>query len=383
MKSLLACTFAAILSFLATDPAQSQNLPPEIEFDLKVQELAAHIQNERWEEALAAIETLKGGAFELPASFLHFEGKANLSAGNANAAEAAWIAYLQAAGKEGKYYSEALAGIVEAKQSPNYKTLADGEFFDCPNCPVMVPLPPGQTEIAHLGPNKDQTARLTIPAPFAIGKTEVTVGEFKTFAQETGFQGRGDCLVHVARISQIEHKFERRASRNWRNSYGTTGDRHPVSCVTWDDAQAYASWLSSKTGHVYRLPTEAEWTYAAKAGADTDYPCGDDPDCLTQSAWTLKTVPSSQPQAVGTKQANAWGLHDMTGNVWEFMQECFEWVPKDGAGTGSGASGECRRILRSGSWAQVQKYLIVDRRLSYNADKWDALTGFRVVREMR
>lgn len=375
----------AILFLSATIPTQAQNLPPEIEFDLKVQELAAHIQNERWDQALTAINGLKQGAFTLPSSFLHFEGKANLYAGNANAAEAAWIAYLQAEGKDGKYYTEALAGIVEAKQSPNYVALAEGEFFDCPDCPVMVPLSPGQVEITNLGTGDDQTLTMNIPYPFAIGKTEVTVGQFKKFVQETGFRGRGECLVHIAKLAQHDHKFEKRPNRSWRNSYATTSDQHPVSCVSWYDAQAYVSWLSNKTGHPYRLPTEAEWTYAAKAGANTAYQCGDDFACLQQMAWTSSTAQGNQPEPVGTKPANAWGLHDMTGNVWELMHECYDWTYKNIPTDGSlpDASGDCKRILKSGSWAQVPKYLIVDRRLSYASDRWDALTGFRVVRESR
>ncbi len=385
MTSLIRFVFAVFLILLAPLPAQSQNLPPEIEFDLKVQELASHIENERWEQALAAINGLKDGQFKLPPSFLHFEGKANLYAGNANAAEKAWIAYLQAEGKGGKYYTEALAGIVEAKQSPRYVALAEGEFFDCADCPVMVPLSPGKVEITNLGANDDQTLTLNIPYPFAIGKTEVTVGQFKKFARETGFRGQGDCLVHITKLAQHEHKFEKRSGRSWKNSYASTSDQHPVSCVSWYEAQAYVSWLSNKTGHSYRLPSEAEWTYAAKAGENMAYQCGDDFACLQQMAWTSSTARRNQPEPVGTKSANAWGLHDMTGNVWELMHECYDWPFKDVPTDGSlpDASGDCKRILKSGSWAQVPKYLIVDRRLSYAGDRWDSLTGFRVVRELR
>ena len=159
-------------------------------------------------------------------------------------------------------------------------------FQDCDVCPEMVVLPGGN---------------------LAMGRYEVTVGEYRAFASATGGTG-GDCANIGVR-------------RSWRDPGFPQTDRHPVTCMSWNDAQAYVSWLSRTTGMTYRLPTEAEWERAA---------AGSQPGCFGLSVWG--TCP------VGSHGANAAGLSDMAGNLEEWTQDCWE--------------GDCgRRVLRGGSWA--------------------------------
>jgi formylglycine-generating enzyme required for sulfatase activity len=186
---------------------------------------------------------------------------------------------------------------------------------------------------------------------FAMGKFEVTRIQFAAFVKATGHNMGNSCKVYA------DGKWPDTPDRNWRNpGYGQT-DNDPVVCVNWDDAQAYARWLSAKTGRSYRLPTEAEWEYACRAGANQTY-CGS--DNVDSVAWygafatpVGSSTKSSNP--VGRKQANAWGLFDMSGNAWEWVQDCwnenYRLAPNDGS---AWASGNCERhMLRGGAWSNI------------------------------
>jgi formylglycine-generating enzyme required for sulfatase activity len=222
---------------------------------------------------------------------------------------------------------------------------------DCPKCPEIVVLPAGQ---ARLASGRD----VTITAPFAVGKFEVTFEEWDA------------CVAQGA----CSH---RPADRGWGRG------RQPVMNVNWDDAQAYVAWLSRMTGKAYRLLSEAEWEYAAQAGsgrvaavtrganqANCDG-CG--------SRWDDK-----QTAPVGSFAANAFGLHDMLGNVWEWTADCWNESHAGAAADGSmRLSGDCsRRVLRGGSW----NYDPVITRSAYR--NWYASVnrlvnlGFRVARTL-
>ena len=192
-------------------------------------------------------------------------------------------------------------------------------FRDCTECPEMVVLAGGV---------------------LAMGRYEVTLGEYRAFASATGGGAGGECL----------------GGRSWRNPDFPQTDRHPVTCVNWVDAQEYVSWLSRRTGAAYRLPTEAEWERAAS---------GSRPGCdrLGRRSRPRGTCP------VGSYGANAAGLSDMVGNVWEMTSGCWE------GDCGSG-------VLRGGSWLHGAEYLRPGARSrghsSYRFD-WH---GFRVSRTL-
>ena len=164
--------------------------------------------------------------------------------------------------------------------------------------------------------------------------------------------------------------------------------RRPAINVSWDDAQAYVKWLSSITGKPYRLLSEAEYEYAARAGTETAYPWGDDiklngkamANCVgCGSQWD-----GEQTAPVGSFAANQFGLYDMVGNVWEWAEDCwnesYQGAPADGS---AWTSGDCsRRIIRGGSWNDNPVLLRSAYRLRNNAGGRDVSLGFRVARTL-
>lgn len=181
-------------------------------------------------------------------------------------------------------------------------------FQDCPKCPEMVIVPAGSYRMGSLlwegGRRKYEGPRheVVIAVPFAIGRYEVTVAEFGWFVDETGYS----------------------AGNHWRSPGFDQNVRHPVVGVSWEDARAYVAWLSWKFEEEYHLPSESEWEYAARAGTETVYSWGNEigvgrATCIgCGSQWVRRTAP------VGSFAANAWGLHDMHGNVWEWTRDCWK-----------------------------------------------------------
>jgi formylglycine-generating enzyme required for sulfatase activity len=206
-------------------------------------------------------------------------------------------------------------------------------------------------------------------AAFALGRTEVTVGQFRRFVQISGYKTEAErgvgCAIREA------GKWEFRAGFEWRNPGFAQGDDHPVVCVSWSDAQAYVQWLSQATGEAYRLPTEAEWEYAARAGKGTRYYWGQDSDKICEyanvadaaakSTWnpTWPTAVCNDDHAytapVGKRLANGWGLRDVSGNVWEWTEDCWNGnyrgdPPIDGS---AWQTGDCaKRVIRGGGWLE-------------------------------
>ena len=201
---------------------------------------------------------------------------------------------------------------------------------------------------------------VTISRPFALSKYEVTFDEYDWFAAATG--------------------------RSRPEDEGLGRGRRPVMNVSWDDAQAYVSWLSSETGVLYRLPTEAEWKYAARAGTTTAYSWGNEigsnrANCDgCGSRWDDEmTAP------VGSFGANAWGLHDMHGNVMEWVEDCphesYAGAPADGSAWTAG--GRCgARVMRDGSFFNVPWRIRAANRFWIPAGTRLSTYGFRVARTL-
>ena len=160
-----------------------------------------------------------------------------------------------------------------------------------------------------------------ISTGFWLGKYEVTVGQFRRFVDATGYDAGDGCWTYE------NDDGDWRSGRNWSNPGYAPPDDHPVVCVSWEDVSAYAGWLSSETGVLHRLPTEAEWEYACRAGTTTRWSFGDEESQLGDYAWYHDNawgVGKTHAQAVGGKLPNAWGLHDMHGNVWEWVHDWFD-----------------------------------------------------------
>ncbi len=219
--------------------------------------------------------------------------------------------------------------------------------------------------------------RVNINYDFYIGKYEVTLGEFRKFINSTNHQVQtetyGGCYIY-------DKKWKQKADANWENPYFTQTESSPVVCVSHNDAKAYTKWLSQKTGKTYRLPTEAEWEFVARAGTTTKYSFGDSKSSLGSYAWYGNNS-NSKTHKVGQKQPNPWGVYDMHGNVWEW---CEDWytdsysnTPTNGDENNNGS--QKMKVLRGGSWVNVAGSLRSASR--YRNDPTFAIDGigFRVV----
>ena len=157
--------------------------------------------------------------------------------------------------------------------------------------------------------------------------------------------------------------------------------RRPVENVSWYEVQSFIARLNDQFEGGYRLPSEAEWEYAARAGAEEQYHFGDDAEKLSQYAWFGE--PQGHTYPVGEKAPNAWGLHDMHGNVWEWVMDCWtsnhQGAPVDGSVHPGGECGQ--RVLRGGAWNNDAERLRVSARGAYAAHFADFTNGFRLVRE--
>ncbi|WP_342114951.1 SUMF1/EgtB/PvdO family nonheme iron enzyme [Pseudoduganella sp. OTU4001] len=207
---------------------------------------------------------------------------------------------------------------------------------------------------------------------FAMGRYPVTVGEWRVFVQATGWESRLDV--------------------DWQAPGFKQDDRHPVVCVTWHDAQLYLQWLSEKTGQQYRLPSEAEWEYACRAGSHTAFSFGDEitPEHANYDGnFTYNKGAKGSSHGgttrVGSYQPNPWGLFDMHGNVWEWtqdtMHENYLNAPNDGSAWENGGD-QARRILRGGAWLYQPRYLRAALRNGYSALLANDVVGFRVARKL-
>ncbi len=268
---------------------------------------------------------------------------------------------------------------------------------DCPECPQMVEIPLAPFEMGspegdtESYPAERPRHRVAIARPFAIGRFEVTVREFALFAEAARYEPARECRAYVH-----PDRWERDVNANWKWPQYAQAPDHPVACVSWHDARAYAAWLSRKTGKVYRLPTEAEWEYAVRAGkSDQSRPWGDNPaeacdhanvaDKSARVPWkghgcddkAVFTAP------VGNYPPNRFGLHDMIGNVWEWVQDCFAESYAGAPADGSAVEHEgCKfRVIRGGAWLSQPRHARSAQRGFQPPEFGNYSVGFRVVRE--
>jgi formylglycine-generating enzyme required for sulfatase activity len=257
---------------------------------------------------------------------------------------------------------------------PAPKPLKPGEIFrDCPNCPDMVVIKAGDFDMGSVySEEKDEKPerRISIAKPFAMGSTEITRDQFAMFVRASGYNAGNQCMAIV------DDKWEEVSVTSWVNPGYTQEDNHPVACINWNDAQAYVKWLSRMTGKHYQLPTETQWEYACKAGEQAQYCGNDDPEGV---AW-YEHNSANATHPVATKQPNAFGLYDMSGNVGEWVEDNYHvnytGLPVDGS---AWAGENENRVLRGGSWSYSRTGLRSTFR-SVSAPEYRYFdTGFRVV----
>ena len=295
-------------------------------------------------------------------------------------------------------------------------------FRDCPECPEMVVLPAGSFTMGSSAEEKSWAAshggsmyavadeapqhQVSLPS-FAMGKYDVTRGEYAAFARETGYPAGDGCGGGRAIF-----KWEKDPKLTWENPGYAQTDRDPVVCVSWQDARAYIAWLNRKAHRggaasangPYRLPSEAEWEYAARAGTTTKFYWGDDDASAPVHAWFNANsgcenvsglfCDHGQTHRVGAKPPNAFGLYDMAGNVWQWTEDCYDNsyapAPADGRANEVPSSdpqakdgqGNCLRVDRGSSWMFPAWLLRPATRERNPADYRDAIMGFRVAKTL-
>jgi formylglycine-generating enzyme required for sulfatase activity len=254
------------------------------------------------------------------------------------------------------------APSVDARRTEREPLL--GEAFrdiDAPWCPEMVVVPAGSlmmgSPIDEVGRDGDEGPlhEVRFASAFAMGRHPVTFEQYDRFAGATDRELPPD--------------------RGWGRGH------RPVFNVSWDDAKAYVKWLRKQTNQAYRLPSEAEWEYACRAGTRTRYSWGDDPPTPEQANFGMNLRRTTE---VGSYPPNPWGLYDMHGNLWEWCEDC--WNPSyEGAPDDSGAwtSGDCsRRVLRGGSWSSDPEVLRSADRGGDVPVNCSDIAGFRVARTL-
>ena len=389
----------------------AQELPPAIQADRFLLQAEQQIQAEDYDAALATLnrilELQAEYDLEVPAAFWFNHARVAMQAGDLEEARASAVQYLQLAGQGAEHYiaalevlnevdellaaaaaaaaaeREAAAAAAAEREAERLRVLrvpeellrqaeasAPGRVFrDCAGCPVMVNVPPGRFMMGSPGSEEgrydDEGPRheVTIGYPLAVGVYEVTFVEWDACVSAGGCGG----------YRPIDR--------------GLGRGRRPAITVSWEDAQAYVAWLSRETGEEYRLLSESEWEYVARAGTQTArywggsatgqcrYANGDD-DSVSCSDGYAQTAP------VGWFQPNAFGLYDVLGNVWEWVEDCwngnYAGAPADG---NPWTSGDCsQRVLRGGSWFNHPDDLRSAFRSRISAGLRNYYDGFRLAR---
>ena len=229
-------------------------------------------------------------------------------------------------------------------------------FKDCSYCPEMVVIPAGSFRMGDLNgggrKNEKPVRTVRIGYSFAVGKHEVTQAEYE------------------AVMGTNPSRFK--------------GSRNPVEKVSWNQAKVFVRKFSARTGKAYRLLSEAEWEYVARAGTSTKWSCGNDEACLDRVAWHGYGRSGKKTHSVGGKLPNGFGVHDMHGNVWEWVEDCYHdtysGAPSDGSTL---TTGSCKnRVNRGGSWDFNPWYLRSAVRSWIVPGFRDDFLGFRVARTL-
>jgi formylglycine-generating enzyme required for sulfatase activity len=231
---------------------------------------------------------------------------------------------------------------------------------------------------------------VTMNSAVASGTTEVTLGEFRVFAEATSLESSG-CTV----LTDGEWNFDPAA--DWAHPGYPQADTHPVTCVSWNEAAAYSAWLSSRTGVEYRLPSESEWEFFSRAQTRTSHWYAEtgidactaaniaDRSALREyRGWTTMDCDDGYVYTApaGQFQANGFGIRDSLGNVFEWVEDCwnpdYAGAPVDGS---AWLEGDCsQRVLRGGSWHTQPAFVTASFRNHFAVEHKSSTIGFRVMR---
>ena len=358
MRKTFGSVLAVLLGALVVSSAQ---LPPEILADRYLVEAEQLIAEKEFGKALELMNKIialqQEHNFALPEVFHYKSAELALSAGSFAAAIDSVTKYLGTVGRDGEFYREALELLVQAEQEGQRQQLLRRI-----GAPEMVVIPGGRFRMGCVSgldcSSREQPVHTVRVGRFELSKYEVTFEEYDRFTAATGR--------------------ERADDEGWGRG------RRPVINVSWEDAVAYTRWLSQQTGQRYRLPSEAEWEYAVRAGTETKYSWGNENEMYhNRTNCDFSCGDQWQETApVGSFPPNGWGLHDMHGNVWEWVQDCwnesYQGAPTDGS---AWEIGDCsRRVLRGGSWVNTTSGVGSPERGPGSATTGSKFGGFRVAR---
>jgi len=267
---------------------------------------------------------------------------------------------------------------------------------DCPTCPAMTVLPAGRFKQGSApAENGFAFAKpqhwVAIGSSFAMSTNAVTVDEFHEFITASGRDMQG--------CDTYDGEWKHRPKNNWKNPGFAQAGTHPVTCASWNDAEAYARWLSTETKHRYRLPSASEWEYAARAGGEAVQPWSADGSSACANAnladesaahrypgWTVFGCDDGYVYTapVGSFKANSFGLNDMLGNVLQWTEDCwrpdYSGAPIDGSARTDGNCSE--RELRGSSWFTTPAYVRADYRNHFAIDHRTSSVGIRLIRDI-
>ncbi len=265
-----------------------------------------------------------------------------------------------------------LKPAVLTTEVPKFKS-----FSDCKDCPQMLVIPAGEFIMGSADDEpdheKDESPQHQVAInSFAMGQFEITRSQFEGFITATHYDTGSTC-------SQWNGKrYVATAGSNFTNPGLTQTGQHPATCLSWKDAKAYTKWLSNRTGYKYRLLTESEWEYAARAGSTDAYATGQILDA------NVVNFNGQGTQPVGQQPANKFGLYDMQGNVWEWTEDCYaktyDAAPVDGSAY---VEPGCERTYRGGAWANTAKDMRFATRGTNDSDKRVNIFGLRVARNLK
>jgi formylglycine-generating enzyme required for sulfatase activity len=277
-------------------------------------------------------------------------------------------------------------------------------FRECQNCPEMVVIPSGdvlvgssrtEIDIGLAAANEGPQHKVVIKQPLAIGRFEVTRDQFAAFVNASGYKAGDHCFTFEQNAPQD------RANRSFMNPGYVQDGNHPAVCVSWADAKAYVAWLSQTTGKSYRLLSEAEFEYAARAGTTSRFGFGNDPGEICKfangadQAAKIAGLPGDAPYMscrdgfpftapVGSLAPNAFDLYDLIGNVWEWTEDCYygDYATAK-ADSAAHPNATCStRSVRGGDWFSSEASLRPAVRAKANADARHDDIGFRVARTL-
>lgn len=341
--------------------AKDKSLPPEVKVDIFMKSAIKDIEAERWQDAVENFEDALGLGVSLPVELHFFYGKALFKIGSYEHSLSSLTNYLTLEGRNGEYYEEAITLVVDAEnkqkekerrtsdlkqqQSVAASETEDGMLFIKGGCFDM-------GDIFDTGSPDEKPVHTVCVGDFYLGKTEVTQKQWK----ET--------------VGDNPSKFK--------------CDDCPVERVSWHDVRVFIERLNKSTGMHYRLPTEAEWEYAARSGGLKDEWAGTNIESeIDEYAWYRNNSAMNGTHAVAGKKPNGLGLYDMMGNVWEW---CSDWYDSDYYGKSpakdpKGPYEGSTRVLRGGGWKSKPEHLRTVDRNDFDPDiKKFANIGFRLAR---